>query len=238
MTRVKMCGLRTPADIAAANLVRPDYVGFVFAPGSRRAVSLAQARVLRGLLARGICAVGVFVDAPVDEVAAALASGAIDAVQLHGGEDADYIERLRKAARLAPAPAERARLIDARTVRTADDVRSACASTADAILLDNGMGTGKAFDHALVELADRPFFLAGGLAPENVGAAIARLVPFAVDVSSGIEVGGAKDLGRMRAFARAVTAADAPGRWRLAPQPPTCSASVSHSHTPIEGVQP
>ena len=176
MTRVKMCGLRTPADVAAANLVRPDYVGFVFAPGSRRAVSLAQARVLRGLLARGICAVGVFVDAPVDEVAAALASGAIDpvdevaaalasgaidTVQLHGGEDAGYIERLRKAARLAPAPAARARLIDARTVRTADDVRSACASAADAILLDNGMGTGKAFDHALVELADRPFFLAG-----------------------------------------------------------------------------
>ncbi|MDD6729904.1 MAG: N-(5'-phosphoribosyl)anthranilate isomerase, partial [Eggerthellaceae bacterium] len=88
MTRVKMCGLRTPADVAAANLVRPDYVGFVFAPASRRAVSLARARVLRGLLARGICAVGVFVDAPVDEVAAALASGAIDAVQLHGGEDA------------------------------------------------------------------------------------------------------------------------------------------------------
>ena len=205
MTRVKMCGMRTPADIAAANLVRPDYVGFVFVPGRRRAVPPAQARVLRGLLAPGICAVGVFVDASVDAVAALFANGTIDAAQLHGHEDAVYIERLRRAAGLAPADAAHARIIDARTVRTADDVRSACESAADAILLDNGMGTGETFDHALVELVDRPFFLAGGLTPENVGAIVERLAPFAVDVSSGIEAGGAKDLGRMRAFARAVT---------------------------------
>lgn len=207
MTRVKMCGMRTPADIAAVNLVRPDYVGFVFVPGRRRAVSPERARVLRGLLAPGICAVGVFVDAPVDTVAALLADGTIDVAQLHGSEDAAYIERLRRATGLAPADVAGARIIDARTVRTAADVRSACESTADAILLDNGMGTGETFDHALVELACRPYFLAGGLDPENVGAIVGRLAPFAVDVSSGIEAGGAKDLGRMRAFARAVTTA-------------------------------
>ena len=150
---------------------------------------------------------GVFVDAPVDTVAALLADGTIDAAQLHGSEDAAYIERLRRAAGLAPADVAGARIIDARTVRTAVDVRSVCESTADAILLDNGMGTGETFDHALVELACRPFFLAGGLDPENVGAIVGRLAPFAVDVSSGIEAGGAKDLGRMRAFARAVTTA-------------------------------
>jgi phosphoribosylanthranilate isomerase len=224
MTRVKMCGMRTPADIAAANLVEPDYVGFVFVPGRRRAVSPERARVLRGLLGRGIKAVGVFVDAPVDAVAALLADGTIDAAQLHGAEDAAYIGRLRRAACLAPADAAYARIIDARTVRTPADVRAACASPADAILLDNGMGSGEAFDHSLAELASRPFFLAGGLAPETVGAAIARLAPFAVDVSSGIEVEGAKDLGRMRAFSRAVAAADAagpgPGRWRAASRPP------------------
>jgi phosphoribosylanthranilate isomerase len=125
MTRVKMCGMRTPADIAAVNLVRPDYVGFVFVPGRRRAVSPERARVLRGLLAPGICAVGVFVDAPVDTVAALLADGTIDVAQLHGSEDAAYIERLRRAAGLALADVAGARIIDARTVRTAADVRSA-----------------------------------------------------------------------------------------------------------------
>ena len=81
----------------------------------------------------------------------------------------------------------------------------ALSSPADAILLDSGAGgTGTAFDWSLLREIRRPWFLAGGLGPENVRSAVARLGPWAVDVSSGIETGGAKDPAKMAAFVKAV----------------------------------
>lgn len=195
-TRIKMCGIRRMEDIEAVNALRPEYIGFVFFPGSRRYVSPDTARALWQRLAPGIQAVGVFVDEEPAAVARLLAEGVIDLAQLHGHEDEAYLARLRQ---LTDKP-----LIQAFRIRETADVERAQASSADCILLDAGAGDGRTFDWALLRDIRRPYFLAGGLNPENAGEAAARLRPFAVDVSSGIETDGVKDRNKMRAFTRAV----------------------------------
>lgn len=196
MTKIKFCGLSRPCDIAAANKLWPEYIGFVFAPKSRRYVTPEQAADLKRMLAPGIQAVGVFADEPAENVAALLERGVIDIAQLHGGEDEAYIEKLRTLVRKP--------IIKAFRIRAAEDVRAAESSKADAVLLDSGAGTGSVFDWALLWGVKRPYFLAGGLNARNVGEAVSRLRPCAVDVSSGIETDGVKDIEKMAAFAAAV----------------------------------
>ena len=200
MTRVKMCGLRRAEDIEAANRLMPEYIGFVFAPASRRFISLEEAAALRQALSPGIRAVGVFVDEDAETVARLLESGVIDIAQLHGNEDEAYITRL-KARTGKP-------VIRAFRVKNAEDLRAAEASPADMILLDAGAGDGKTFDWSMLSSVSRPYFLAGGLTPENTAEAVKRYHPFAVDVSSGIETDGFKDCNKMRAFMRAVREGD------------------------------
>ncbi len=196
MTRIKMCGLRRPEDIEAVNEIRPEYIGFVFFPGSKRYVTPETARALRKKLAPGIKAVGVFVDEEPETVACLLKEGIIDLAQLHGHEDKNYLAGLRK---LTDKP-----LIQAFRIRSLEDVLQAQRSSAEEILLDAGAGDGKTFDWSLLREVKRPYFLAGGLNPENAGPAVRELKPYAVDVSSGIETDGFKDIQKMRAFAQAV----------------------------------
>lgn len=196
-TKIKFCGLSRNCDIETANALSPDYVGFVFVKNSRRCVSFAQAKELKALLAPGILTVGVFVNEDPRTVAALLEAGVIDAAQLHGDEDTDYIRGLKS---LTKAP-----LIKAFGLRSIHDLPAVEHCPADLVLLDSpGGGTGRLFDWQLLENIQRPYFLAGGLSAENVGEAIARLRPFGVDVSSGIETGGYKDREKMTAFAAAV----------------------------------
>ena len=192
MTKIKLCGLRREADIEAANELRPNYIGFVFAGKSRRAVDRETAVRLKALLSREIQAVGVFVNAQPETVAFLLEEEVIDLAQLHGREGEEYISRLRE---LTDKP-----LIQAFRIRNAEDARRAEKSTAEYILLDAGAGDGKTFEWELAESVERPYFLAGGLTPENAGEAAERLHPFALDVSSGIETDGWKDPAKMRAF--------------------------------------
>ena len=196
MTGIKFCGLRREEDILTANELRPDYIGFVFAEKSRRAVTREKAARLRALLRDDIPAVGVFVDAQPETVAFLLEEGIINLAQLHGREDAEYIARLRD---LSDKP-----VIQAFRIRSSGDVKRAEKSSADYVLLDAGAGDGKTFEWELAESVARPCFLAGGLTPENAGEAVERLHPFALDVSSGIETDGVKDPEKMRAFMRAV----------------------------------
>ena len=196
MTRIKMCGLRRPEDIEAAGELLPEYIGFVFFPGSKRYVTPETARALKSGLNPGIRAVGVFVDEKPETVAMLLSDGTIDMAQLHGSEDEAYLADLRKR---TDKP-----LIRAFRVRGAEDALRAQASSADEILLDAGAGDGKTFDWSCLRQVKRPYFLAGGLTPENAGRAVRELKPYAVDVSSGIETGGFKDIVKMRAFVRAV----------------------------------
>ena len=196
MTRIKMCGLRRPEDIRAANEVRPEYVGFVFFPGSKRYVTPETARELKAGLVPEIRTVGVFVDEKPETVAGLLADGTIDIAQLHGHEDEAYLAGLRK---LTDKP-----LVRAFRIRSEEDAIRAQASSVDGILLDAGAGDGKTFDWNWLRQVERPYFLAGGLNPENAGRAVRELEPYAVDVSSGIETDGFKDIVKMRAFVRAV----------------------------------
>ena len=200
MTKLKLCGLVRICDIEAVNRLNPEYIGFVFAKKSRRYVDPAQARELRARLNKGISPVGVFVNESPEAIADLVRSGIIDVVQLHGSEDEDFLRKLRE---LVSCP-----IIKAFSVKTPQDVRIACESSADLILLDSGGGgTGTVFDWDLLEPIRRPWFPAGGLSPENAADAIRRLAPYGVDVSSGIETDGVKDIQKMNDFVRAVRGA-------------------------------
>ncbi len=197
MTRIKLCGLMRPEDIRTANELKPDYIGFVFAPRSRRYVTPERAAQLKELLIPETAVAGVFVNETVETVCALWERGVIDIAQLHGSENEDYIAALRERIN---AP-----IIKAFRIETGEDVAAAERSPADHILLDAGSGgTGTVFDWSLLRSIRRPYFLAGGLDPDNVRGAVESLHPYAVDVSSGIETGGVKDPGKMRKFVAAV----------------------------------
>lgn len=196
MTRIKLCGLSRDCDIDYVNELLPEYIGFVFWEKSKRFVSPERARELRSRLKKEIIPVGVFVDEKTEEIERLVKSGVIDIVQLHGNESEEYIEELRNK---VSCP-----IIKAYCIKSEEDVRRANSSKADFVLLDSGQGTGTVFDHSLLKGINRPYFLAGGLTPENVGTAIRELKPFAVDASSSLETEGFKDKEKMTAFVKAV----------------------------------
>lgn len=199
--KIKLCGLTRPCDIEAVNELQPDYIGFVFAKKSRRYVSPEKAEELKAMLAPGIQAVGVFVNEEPEQIAALLEAGTIDVAQLHGQENETEIRRLRE---LTDHP-----LIQAFRIDTEQDVERANVSAADYVLLDSGAGgTGTVFDWDLLQAIRRPYFLAGGLDTENLGTVKAKLNPYGVDVSSGIETGGYKDKEKMTAFVAAARKED------------------------------
>ncbi len=197
MAKIKLCGLSRLCDIKAANELMPEYIGYVFAEKSRRYVSPEQAAKLKEQLSKDIKSVGVFVNAKPEYIVDLLGSGMIDIAQLHGGESEEYINRLR---RLTDKP-----IIKAFSVNGERDIEEANASGADYVLLDSGKGgTGTVFDWDLIRKMNRPYFLAGGLTVSNVGNAVEKLRPYAVDVSSGIETDGYKDRNKMEMFVKAV----------------------------------
>lgn len=196
MTKIKFCGLTRPCDIEAANAIKPDYIGFVFAPNSKRRVGYKQAVDLKNLLSKDIKAVGVFLNEDISQVISLLNLGIIDAAQLHGDESSDYIARIQQE---TGKP-----VIKAFQIHSKQDVAAAEETIADFIILDAGAGEGKTFDWSLIEHFKKPYFLAGGLNADNVSEAIRRLHPYALDVSTGIETDGVKDTNKMAAFAQAV----------------------------------
>lgn len=216
MTRVKVCGLTTPADVETAARLGASYVGVVFADSPRR-VDVAHARAVLEP-ARGVAAaVGVFGhDAPETIVRAATAAG-LDVIQLHGDPSTDDIAAVRRSFHGEIWAAHRVR--DGRVPAAVQEL----ADAADAVVLDafHGAalgGTGVALDWealapSLGALRGRraSVVLAGGLRPANVGHAVATLAPDVVDVSSGVErAPGVKDHLQMRAFIEAVRDAAPP----------------------------
>ena len=190
MTKIKFCGLRTLDDIYAANEIFPEYVGFVFAPKSKRYITPETAEKLRAALSKKILAVGVFVNENFQTVGELLNAGIIDAAQLHGDETDDYIKNLRGVTNKPIIKAFRF-----------DKLKE---TSADFVLIDAGAGDGKTFDWQQLKSFRREYFLAGGLTVDNVADAIKLLHPFAVDVSSGIETDGRKDFHKMATFAEVV----------------------------------
>ncbi|MDR2484766.1 MAG: phosphoribosylanthranilate isomerase [Treponema sp.] len=187
MPKIKICGLFRSEDTAFVNEAEPDYTGFVFAK-SRRQVSAAEALRLREKLKDGIIPVGVFVNAPIEEIHALYRDGVIAAAQLHGGEDEAYIAALKA---LCPLPVIKALRGDA--LQGADTGR--LRGGADYLLFDGGAGgAGTPFDWSLLDPAGPalPWFLAGGITADNIRDA-AAFNPYGIDVSSGAETRGVKD---------------------------------------------
>ncbi|GBH23834.1 phosphoribosylanthranilate isomerase [Burkholderia vietnamiensis] len=213
-TRIKLCGLSRVDDVLHAPARGAAAIGLVFYPNSPRAVTIVQAAGLAQAAPPFVSVVGLFVNATEAEIEAVVRDVPLTMLQFHGDETPQQCEALGRAARL---PWLRAVRVGPST-QPADLVESdlhyskARGLLFDTLVPDYG-GSGKVFDWSLIpaELAHRAV-LSGGLNAQNVGDAIRRLRPFAVDVSSGIEVAGAKgvkDHARMAAFVRAVRDADA-----------------------------
>jgi phosphoribosylanthranilate isomerase len=215
-TRIKICGITRVADALAAAQAGADAIGLVFWSATPRAVTLGAAHSIAMARPPFVATVGLFVDPTLDEVRAALAAVPLDVLQFHGHEPPELCRAFGrpylKAIAVAPGAAESGLLECA--ARYAD---------AAALLFDGppagGMpgGTGNTFDWgALPKGISRPVVLSGGLSPTNVGAAIRQVRPWAVDVSSGVEVlgtdgrpvKGIKDSARIAAFVEEVRNAD------------------------------
>lgn len=197
MTKIKLCGLMSPEDMDYVNELMPEYVGFMYVRESKRYRRQAEFMQFRERLNPKIISVGVFKDQDPALIEEAVKSGAINVIQLHGSEDESYIKGLRGKLNV--------NIIKAFALNDEQSAKAANESTADFILLDApGGGSGKSFDHRLLEHVKRDYFLAGGLNPDNVAGLVKEYSPFAVDVSSGIESGNIKDHAKMRAFIRAV----------------------------------
>ncbi|MHB1512755.1 MAG: phosphoribosylanthranilate isomerase [Acidiferrobacter sp.] len=198
-TRVKICGITSPADAQAAAAAGADAIGLVFYAPSPRAVDIDAACAIVAALPPFVTRVGLFVDAAPEEIERVLLNVALDVLQFHGRETPEDCGRYGRPYLKAIAMGEGVDL-------HAAEVRYAAAQ---GLLVDTYQkgrpgGTGRAFDWGLVPAGlAKPLILAGGLTPENVGEAIARVGPYAVDVSGGVESApGIKDERRMRAFCR------------------------------------
>lgn len=206
MTRVKICGLTRPQDVETACALGASFVGFNFAAVSPRRVSLQAARDLARVTGPDVARVGVFVRESRKEIEDAIDAAALDCVQIHRRLSAEDVEWMRRPVIAVERVSSRG--VDASPASLLEKCR--------AVLLDTSGerpgGTGIPFDWDV--LAGRtwpvPLILAGGLNAGNVGAAIARVRPSAVDVASGVESApGIKDERRMKEFFEAVRLADA-----------------------------
>lgn len=197
---VKVCGTTSEEDALLAVAVGADAVGFVLAPSPRQ-VAVERVRDIVARLPPDVLTVGVFRDAAPEQVVEMVHRGRLKAAQLHGHErpeDTQYVH-------------ERVPIVFKAFAAGDPAVRTAADHAADAVIIDGARpGSGQVFDWTLTE--DAPVNLrlvvAGGLTPENVGAAISRISPWGVDVVSGVEASyGQKDPRRLRAFVAAARAA-------------------------------
>jgi phosphoribosylanthranilate isomerase len=204
-TAVKICGITRPEDGLAAAHAGAHAIGLVFYRGSPRHVALDRARAVTDALPPFVTVVGLFVDPQPDEVAQALSRVPIQLLQFHGDEAPAFCEGFDrpyiKAVRMAPG-------VD--LLQYARLHRAAKGLLVDAFVAGAHGGTGQSFDWgAIPRELPLPLVLAGGLTPENVGAAIRQVRPWAVDVSSGVErEKGIKDAASIAAFIRGVRDAD------------------------------
>ncbi len=208
-TRIKICGIRRVEDAMLAVHAGADAIGLIFYPPSPRAVTLQQARAVRDALPSFVSTVALFVNAARSDVIDVCESLNPSLLQFHGDEDHDYCASFSrpylKAIRVGAA------------MKAGDLVQLHIEfSTAKALLLDTlsaGQygGTGESFNWDVIpETLREKIVLSGGLTPTNVGDAVQKVRPWAVDVSSGVELQkGIKDPEKILAFISAVQLADA-----------------------------
>jgi len=202
-TRIKFCGMTRAEDVRLAVALGVDYIGLVFAAGSPRRLTIAQAQAMRGLVPPGIGVVALVMDNPHTETERILAELHPDYLQFHGSEDAAYCASFGLPYFKAIAMGDGGDPLPA----------MAAFPSAHGFVLDgHGAGeqggSGRSFDWSrLPQATSQPILLAGGLTADNVATAIRTARPWGVDVSSGIESApGIKDPGQMRRFVAAVRA--------------------------------
>ena len=187
MTKVKICGLSTVEAVETAVLAGADYIGYVFA-ASKRQVSLEQAQELAKRVTGKTKIVGVFVSPSLEDLEQAIGQVPLDMVQIHGTFDEVLIP-------LISVPVIRAIQLS--------DQEAQVSSQADYLLFDAPVaGSGQTFDWGLLkdQKIQQDFFIAGGLTEDNVRQARETFQPYAVDVSSGVETDGRKDIEKIKAF--------------------------------------
>lgn len=187
MTKVKICGLSTASAVETACQAGADYIGFVFAE-SRRRVSLEQAQKLAALVPPAVQKVGVFVSPSLAELQKAISVANLDLVQIHGDFDEELLTQIGR-------PVIRAYQVKGEL--------KGVSQQADYLLFDAPLaGSGQTFDWQTFDRSqiNQPFFIAGGLHAGNVREAIQYFNPYAVDVSSGVETDGQKDLQKITEF--------------------------------------
>ena len=187
MTKVKICGVSTASAVETACQAGADYIGFVFAE-SRRRVSLEQAQKLAALVPPAVRKVGVFVSPSLAELEEAISVANLDLVQIHGDFDEELLTQIDR-------PVIRAYQVKG----DLEDISQEAAY----LLFDAPLaGSGQTFDWQTFDRSqiNQPFFIAGGLHAGNVREAIQHFAPYAVDVSSGVETDGQKDLEKIKEF--------------------------------------
>lgn len=195
MVKVKICGIQQLSDIEYINEIRPDYIGFVFAPSKRR-ITPKKAHDLIQHVSSSTC-VGVFVNEDIDNVVKIVQTCPLDIVQLHGDEDALYIKQLKSKITIPIWKAIR--------LRSVEDIQQLHNEDVEHFLIDAYSdevygGSGKQFNRELLENVNvSNYVLAGGISIENVDE-ILQFHPYGIDVSSSLETNGIKDKKKIEAF--------------------------------------
>ncbi len=212
--KIKICGLKRFEDVGFVNAVKPDYVGFVFA-GSKRKIDFDTAKKLKSELSKDILAVGVFVNEEIEYITRLVSEHVIDIIQLHGDEDEEYIEALKKQIENHGGNTKKSiTIIKAIRVKTPEQVLKTAKINVNYLLLDAFRkdaygGCGVVFDHSLIPKLDKPYFLAGGISSDNVIGILADLkgkgkLPYCIDVSSSVETDGFKDFAKIKEIVKMV----------------------------------
>ncbi|RDU62853.1 phosphoribosylanthranilate isomerase [Helicobacter sp. MIT 14-3879] len=194
--KIKVCGLFREQDIDYVNILKPSFIGFVFAK-SKREVKPSFARILKSKLNDSIKAIGVFVNSDIDFILNLIDSNVISLIQLHGDENNDFIENLKSKRNII--------IIKAIKVNSVESILKSRDSLADFLLFDNLKGgSGESFNWDYLSQAQkrgfkREYFLAGGLNVDNIQQALS-LKPYCVDISGGLETNGIKDFNKMKSF--------------------------------------
>ncbi len=194
--KIKICGLRSLADINLANKYAPDFIGFVLAP-SKRQINIDTAYNLRDNLYSSIKSVGVFVNESPDVIREYVRNNIINIVQLHGDEDMNYIKSLRDTIDIPIVKALRVDSSKSHNQFIEENGVYLESEELDYVLFDkykNNLygGSGESFDWSILKEIKRNFFLAGGVGIENIEKA-ASYNPYAIDLSSKVEINGVKD---------------------------------------------
>lgn len=201
MAKVKICGITNLEDAINAAELGADYLGFNFYKKSPRHIEESEAKKIIGKLSENVKKVGIFVNEDLNKVVSIVKDLNLDLIQLHGDEKPEYCEQLKNKSEKS--------IIKAFRVKTNKDINNMESYNADFLMFDahkDGMfgGTGKAFDWSILKGIKKPFFLSGGLNPDNVKDAIKITSPYAVDAASGVEENpGKKDYYKMKKFIEA-----------------------------------